>query len=301
MPILRLTEVIDPSVIDSSVINPNEIYEQVKDISATNVFAAVVTAVVSIFVIKVLLTLMNRAFSKSKLDPQVRKLLRMLMRVALYFVAVILVLGALDIEVTSLVAVLSIIGLAFSLAMQNFLSNVAGGMQLFASRPFKPGDWVEVGGVTGCVTEVDMFYTKINTVDNKLVHLPNSVIVTQTISNWSAEPLRRVELKPSASYDAPPQLVLDTLRALVCGDPRVMTDQDIFVHVNSYGDSSIEYILRVWCKNEDYWPLYFDLMDTLKPTFDAAGIEITYPHLNVHLDPHDPAAPPKSVPNAEEQ
>lgn len=281
---------VDTAVVDAAT-DVEHMLDQLKDITASNVFTAVVTAVVSLIVIKLLLAFLNHAFSRSKLDSQVRKLLLGLLRVALCFVAVILVLDALGIEVTSLVAVLSVIGLAVSLALQNFLSNVAGGMQIFASRPFKPGDWVEIGDLNGSVAEINMFYTKLNTVDNRLVHIPNSVLVTKTIYNRDAEPFRRVELKPSASYDAPTQLVLDTLRAMVCGDPRVLTDRGIFVHVNKYDDSAIEYILRVWCKGEDYWPLYFDLMDALKPTFDTAGIEITYPHINVHFDPHDPAAP----------
>lgn len=251
----------DPATMDA--VNVEEIVDQVKDISATNVFHAVITGVVAFFVVKLLLSLIDRAFRRARIDPQMRKLIRNLLRIGMYFVAAILVLSALGIEVTSLVAVLSLIGLAFSLAMQNFLSNVAGGMQIFASRPLKPGDWVEVNGISGSVAEIDMFYTKITTIDNKLVHVPNSAIVSSTIINYTAEDLRRLELRPTASYDAPTGYVLDTLRALVCGDPRVLTDQDIFVHVFNYGDSAIEYIVRVWCRNADYWPLYFDLMDNL--------------------------------------
>ncbi len=287
MPILRLTDAV-PTV------DPNEIVEQVKNITASGVFAAVITAVVSVLVIKVLLSFLDRAFSRTRMDATLRKLLHNLLRFAMYFVAVILVLRPLGIDVTSLVAVLSVVGLAFSLAMQNFLSNVAGGMQIFVSQPFKLGDWVEVGDIVGCVSGIDLFYTKINTLDNRVVNLPNSAIVTQTICNRDTEPFRQLEFKPTVSYDAPVQLVLDTLRAIACGDPRVLTDRGIFVHVSNYGDSAIEYVLRMWCRNEDYWNIYFDVMDALKPTFDAAGIEITYPHLNVHIA--DNAAPNLSVP-----
>ncbi len=280
-------------------VDTDAIIDQIKHITANGVLAAVITTVVSILAVRILMSLIDRALSRSKLNAALRKLIRTLLRAGLYFVAVILILRALGIDVTSLVAVLSVIGLAFSLAMQNFLSNVAGGMQIFASQPFKIGDWVEVGGTSGRVSGIDLFYTKINTLDNRVVNLPNSVLVTQTICNWDTEPYRQLEFRPAASYHAPVQLVLDTLRAIACGDPRVLTDREISVHVSKYGDSSIEYILRMWCKNEDYWAVYFDVMDALKPAFDAAGIEMTYPHLNVHVAGDAPADP--SVLNAKGQ
>ena len=292
MPILRLTE-------PAPTVDPEQIIDQIKNITASSIFAAVITAVISILVIRVLLSFLDRALSRSKLDTSLRKLIHTLLRAGLIFLGLILVLRALGIDVTSLVAVLSLVGLAFSLAMQNFLSNVAGGMQIFASQPFKIGDWVEVGDIVGCVTQIDLFYTKINTIDNRVMNLPNSVLVTQTICNRNTEPFRQLEFRPTTSYDTPVQLVLDTLRAIACGDPRVLTDRGIFVHVSKYGDSAIEYVLRMWCRNEDYWNIYFDVMDALKPTFDAAGIEITYPHLNVHIA--DNAAPNLAVPGAREE
>ncbi len=292
MPSLRLTDAV-PTV------DPEQIIDQIKNITANSVFAAVATAVVSFLVVRVLLSFLDRALSRTKIEAPLRKLIHTLLRAGMIFLALILVLRALGIDVTSLVAVLSVIGLAFSLAMQNFLSNVAGGMQIFASQPFKLDDWVEIGDVVGRVSGIDMFYTKINTLDNRVVNLPNSVIVTQTIYNRNTEPYRQLEFKPTTSYDAPVQLVMDTLRAIACGDPRVLTDRGITVHVSKYGDSAIEYVLRMWCKNEDYWDIYFDVMDTLKPTFDAAGIEITYPHLNVHIA--DNAAPNLTVPAPKEE
>ena len=119
--------------------------------------------------------------------------------------------------------------------------------------------------------------------DNKLVQLPNSSIVAQNIINYSSEERRRVELKVTASYDAPTEQVKAVLARLVEEHPLTMSEPEPLIHVNSYGDSAIEYIVRIWCKNEDYWTIYFDLMDRIKPAFDQAGIEMTYPHLNVHM------------------
>lgn len=247
------------------------------------VLTAVLMAVVCAVVIKLLLKLLDRALRRVELEPTLKKLLRGGLKVLLWFVVIIIVMGCLDIPVTSLVAVLSVAGLAFSLALQNFLSNVAGGMQLLASKPFQVGDFVEAGGCSGTVREIGMFYTKLCGVDNKLIQLPNSAIVSANIINYSAEELRRVELKVSVSYDAPIDRVKETLERLVGEHPLTLATPEPMIRVNSYGDNAIEYLVRVWCANGDYWTVYYDLMDALKPALDRAGIEMTYPHVNVHM------------------
>lgn len=260
------------------------LWENIRDITASKVFGAVLVAVVCFLVVKVLMKLLGRAVGRSKLDGALQKMLLNLLRGLLWSVAVIIVLGCLGIEVTSLVAVLSVIGLAFSLALQNFLSNVAGGMQLLASHPFKPGDFVEAGGCSGTVTEIGMFYTRLATYDNKLVQIPNSTIVSANIINYSTQPSRRVDLMVSASYNAPLEVVMNTLLGLAQAHELVLDDPAPAVHVTKYGDSAIEYALRVWCANADYWTVYNDLIDSFKPAFDQAEVEMTYPHLNIHLD-----------------
>lgn len=255
----------------------------IKHVTASNIFSAVLVAAVCLIVMKVLLKVLDRALGRSKLDPSLRKLLRGILKAGLWLVTAIIVLGCLDIEVTSLVAVLSVVGLAFSLALQNFLSNAAGGMQLLASHPFSVGDFVEAGGCSGTVEEMGLFYTKLATPDNKLVQLPNSSIVTANITNFSHQPTRRVDLKVSASYDTPPEQVTALLARLAAEHPLVLDDPEPAAHVDGYGDSAINYVLRVWCANADYWTVYYDLMDGFKPAFDQAGIEMTYPHLNIHM------------------
>ena len=259
------------------------LWDSLKAITATNVYNAVIAAVVCLVVIKLLTRVLNRALGRSRLDPPLQTVLRNVFKGVLWFVAAIIVLGCLKIEVTSLVALLSVIGLAFSLALQNFLSNMAGGMQLLASHPFKPGDYVEAGGCSGTVTEIGMFYTRLTTPDNKLVQLPNSSIVSANVVNYSHQPTRRVELKVSAGYDAPTEQVLALLRGMAEDHPLILADPEPAVHVDSYGDSAIGYVMRVWCANADYWTVYFDLMDGFKPAFDRAGVEMTYPHVNVHM------------------
>ncbi|HIT31633.1 MAG TPA: mechanosensitive ion channel family protein [Candidatus Enterenecus stercoripullorum] len=246
-------------------------------------FGAVIASVFCLLVIKILLKLTDRALRRVHLDKTLKKLIRGGLKALLLFVGVIVVLGCLGIPVTSLVALLSVIGLALSLAVQNFLSNVAGGLQLLVSKPFQIGDYVEAGDCAGTVQEIGLFYTKLNTTDNKLVQLPNSGIVSQNIINYSSEDRRQVELRLSASYDAPPELVRRVLGNLVEAHPLACREPAPLIHVYAYRDSAIEYLVRVWCENSNYWTVYFDLMDSVKPVLDRAGIEMTYPHINVHL------------------
>ena len=260
-----------------------DLWDSIQDITANKIFSAVIALIVCLVVIRIQLIVLNRALNRSKMDAPLRKLVRNLVQGVLWFVAAIIVLGRLDIEVTSLVAVLSVIGLAFSLALQNLLSNMAGGMQLLASHPFKPGDFVEAGGCSGTVADIGLFYTKLTTVDNKLIQIPNSAIASNNVVNYSAEPTRRVEVKVSASYDAPTERVLALLKEMVERHPLTLADPEPMIHVDDYGENSIGYVVRVWCANADYWTVYFDLMDGLKLAFDAAGVEMTYPHVNVHM------------------
>ena len=259
------------------------LWDNLRNITASGVFSAVLAAVVGVIVVKVLLRVLDRALDRFQVDAPLQRLLRALLKGGLWSVAVIIVLDRLGVEVTSLIAVLSVVGLAFSLALQNFLSNVAGGMQLLASHPFSVGDFVEAGGCSATVEEIGMFYTKLTTPDNRLVQLPNNTIVSANITNFSAQPTRRVELKLTASYDAPVDAVKEALARAAAAHPLTLADPEPMIRVEGYRDSAIEYVVRVWCANADYWTVYYDLLEEFKAAFDAAEIEMTYPHVNVHM------------------
>ena len=259
------------------------LWDSIKNITASSIFNAVLVAAACLVAMKLLLKVLDRALGRSKLDAPLKTLLRTLAKAGLWFVTDIIVMECLNIEATSLVAVLSVVGLAFSLALQSFLSNAAGGMQILASHPFSEGDFVEAGGCSGTVEEIGLFYTKLTTPDNKLVQMPNSSIVTANITNFSQQPTRRVELRVSASYDAAPDRVIALLARMAAEHPLILDDPNQMIHVDGYGGSAVQYVMRVWCANADYWTVYYDLMDGFKAAFDAAGIEMTYPHLNIHL------------------
>jgi len=274
-----------PSTPDEAVSALGDIMEEgIAGFTLNKLLAAVIVAAVSLVIIKLLLKLTNRALDRSThLDYTVRRLIRGGVKALLVAIAVIIVMTCLGIEATSLIAVLSVAGLALSLALQNFLSNVAGGFQILASQPFKPGDWVDAAGCSGTVSEIGMFYTKLKSIDNKLIQLPNSSIVASNIVNYSSEPKRQVEVRVEVSYDSDLEQVRATLAELVGTCPLTYPSPEPLIHVYSYKDSSIEFIVRVWCDNKDYWSVYYYLMDGLKPALDAADIEISYPHVNVHM------------------
>ena len=245
----------------------------------------VLLVVICMFAVKLLLTLFDKFVQKSKLDPIICKILRVAVKALLLFVAVIIVLGSLGVTVSSLIATLSVVGVAFSLAIQGFLSNVFGGIQIISNKPFHIGDFIEAGGESGIVREVGLFYTKLDTPDQKLIQVPNSAIANSNITNYSSAANRRVDITVSASYDDEIEKVKAVLLQLLGEHPLVLSGENIdpVVHVNSYNANDISYVARAWCASGDYWTVYFDIMDAIKPTFDKNGITISYPHVNVHM------------------
>lgn len=252
-------------------------------LSLPTILRVVFTALVCIIAVKVIGTIVAKALGRSKLDDTLRGFINTGLRVLLYFVAALVIFSSLGVDVTSLIALLSVAGLAVSLALQNILTNLAGGIQLLVTKPFGAGDYVEAGGNGGTVRAVGLAYTTLVTADNKVIHIPNSDVAASRIVNYNGRQTRRVEWKIAASYDSDIQTVKDVLKKLINADSRIMTDPAPFVRVSSYGSSSIEYTVRVWCASGDYWGVYFDLMDALKPAFDRAGVDMTYDHVNVHM------------------
>ena len=197
---------------------------------------------------------------------------------------VMIVAEHMGVSMTSLLAVLSVAGLAVSLAVQGVLSNLAGGFTLLSAKPFSIGEFVEAGGVSGTVQEIGLVHTKLLTPDRKMIFVPNSDIASAKIINYSDEEFRRVDLVFSASYDAPVSKVENVLLDLVTSHEKTLNEPAApFARVSKYGSSAIEYTVRVWCANKDYWDVYFDITKGVKEAFDANGIEMTYDHVYVHI------------------
>ena len=166
--------------------------------------------------------------------------------------------------------------------MQDLLTNVIGGFTLLYTHPFKSGDFVDIAGKSGTVEEIGMSYTVLTTPDNKRISLPNSSVVKGDIINYTVTGTRRLDIQVSASYDAPVQKVIDALLQAGTMD-NVLLDPPPMAALECYGESSISYILRVWTRTDDYWPTCYAINQKIKTIFDETGIEMTYPHLNVHV------------------
>ena len=232
---------------------------------------------------KVVLTLTDRAFLRLNMEKGLRTFIHAALRVVLWLLTLCIVLDYIGVPMASLVALIGVLGLAVSLAIQGTLSNLAGGIQVLVSQPFKAGDYVEAGGVSGTVQEVGLAYTKLSTVDNKVISVPNGQISTEKIINYTAADKRRVDLTFNASYDDPVQKVEETIRGVVNAHPLAQFTPEPFVRVSAFKDSSVEYVVRVWCATGDYWTLYHDLLEQVKAAFDQAGLTMPYGQLDVHV------------------
>ena len=245
---------------------------------------SVVILVLGIFAIRIIRKLLKTSLEKIRLEKAAHSLITSLANAAMYILLGLTVASSLGIDVTSIVALASVLTLAFSLALQNMVSNIIGGFTILYTQPFHSGDYVEIAGQGGTVKEINMTYTMLATADNKLISIPNSAVVAAQIVNFSAAQTRRVEVAVSASYEAPTQKVIDAL-VLAGTVDHVLTDPAPRAVVTAYGDSAISYSLRLWVNTPDYWDVYFQVTQRVKDIFDQQEIEMTYPHLNVHIQP----------------
>lgn len=260
-----------------------DILESLKNLAWERVLPAVIIGVIGLLIIRIIMSIVGKTLEKSKLEKAAHGLIKSLLRVVCYLLLCLIIASSLGIDVTGIVALASVVTLAVSLALQNALTNIIGGFTLLSTHPFKSGDYVEIAGQAGTVTEVGMSYTKLLTPDNKVVSIPNSAVVAAQIVNYTTMGSRRLDINITASYNAPSAKVVEALLEAAQTEG-VMQDPAPFAALTGYGDSAMAYTLRVWVSNEAYWDVNFTILKKIKETFDANGIEMTYPHLNVHLD-----------------
>lgn len=261
-----------------------EICAAVSLVTLGSILPTVLLLVVGIFAIKAILALVDKSMSKTRLEKAATSLIRSLLKVVLYVLLGLMVASKLGIDVTGVVALASVASLALSLSLQDALSNVIGGFTLLSNHPFRSGDYVEIAGQGGTVQTIDITYTKLTTADNKTISIPNSAVVASQIVNYSTSGTRRVDIPITASYDAPIETVKEALLRAARVDTVIDTPAAPFVGLKNYGESSIEYILQVWTESPNYWTTLFTINENIKREFEESGVEMTYPHLNVHLD-----------------
>ena len=224
----------------------DEIKSFLGSVTLNSLVPALLMLVVGSLVIKVALKLVKKSLAKSKLEKAATGLLYSLLKVVLFVLLGLMTASKLGIDVTGVVALASVASLALSLALQDSLSNVIGGFMLLSNHPFRSGDYVEVAGQAGVVQTIDITYTKLTTPDNKTISIPNSAVVASQIVNYSTSGTRRVDIDVSASYDAPIEDVKAALLEAAKHDAVISVPAAPFAAVTSYGESAINYTLRVW-------------------------------------------------------
>ena len=255
------------------------------DISLSSILSAVLIYVVCYVVIRLLCRAFEKLLDRSKhIDASLKTFFSGAIKAVLWVIAIIIIAGSLGIPVTSLVAVLSVAGVALSLALQGLLSNLFSGITILATRPCNVGDYVQVGGESGTVKSIGLFYTVLDTLDNRVIYAPNGDITSSKIVNYSAESLRRVIIPVTASYDSATEDVRRAVLAAAAKDERILTEPAPMAAISGFGSSSVEYTVRVWCKSDDYWDVLFALNENIRESFAEYGVEMSYDHLNVHIE-----------------
>ena len=250
----------------------------------SKIIPALITLVTCLLAVWLLTKLTDKLLGRSrKIDGTLGGFIRSAVRGVMWILTVIIVADALGIPTTSLVALVSVAGLALSLSVQNIMSNLFSGITLLITKPFVAGNFVDISGKTGVIKSMGLFYTVMDTVDNMVVNIPNSDVTAASVINYSAEELRRVDMKFSASYDDATEDVKAAILEAAAEDGRILGEPAPFVAISEYKGSSIEYVVRLWCKNTDYWDVYFGMNERVRSAFDRNGVSMTYEHMNVHI------------------
>ncbi|MDF7650570.1 small-conductance mechanosensitive channel MscS [Pantoea sp. Acro-805] len=250
---------------------------------AVNIVAAIITIIIGMFIARIISNAINRVLQARHIDATVADFLSALVRYGIIAFTLIAALGRVGVQTASVIAVLGAAGLAVGLALQGSLSNLAAGVLLVTFRPFKTGEFVDLGGVMGTVQNVQIFSTTMKSADGKIVVVPNGKIIAGNIVNYSREPIRRNEFIIGVAYDADVDQVIALFQEVVEADERVLKEMGIQIGLNELAASSLNFVVRCWSKSSDLQNVYWDLMKNFKRTLDANGIGIPYPQMDVHL------------------
>lgn len=246
---------------------------------------ALVLLIVGFKLVNALMKKMGRSRAMARVDVSVRGFATSLLGIAAKILIAVTALGVMGVPMTSIITVVGSCGLAVGLALQGSLANIAGGFILLILKPFAVGDFITFGDVAGTVEDIGMFNTKILTIDNRRIIAPNSTVSNATVVNVTAMGNRRVDLTFTASYSDDVDLVERTLLEVCRRNPLILDDPAPFARLSAHKDSALEYTVRAWCVVGDYWTVYFDLMKDVKLAFDAKGITIPFPQVDVHAKP----------------
>ncbi|MGU3524909.1 small-conductance mechanosensitive channel MscS [Enterobacteriaceae bacterium C23F] len=250
---------------------------------AVNIVAAIAIIIVGMIIARLVSNAANRVMRARQIDATVADFLSAMLRYAIIAFTLIAALGRVGVQTASVIAVLGAAGLAVGLALQGSLSNLAAGVLLVMFRPFRAGEYVDLGGIAGTVLNVQIFSTTMRTADGKIVVVPNGKIIAGNIINFSREPVRRNEFIIGVAYDSDIDQVKKLLTNIIESDERIIKDRELTVRLNELGASSINFVVRVWSKSSDLQNVYWDVLERVKRDFDANGISFPYPQMDVNF------------------
>lgn len=259
------------------------VLENLLNFALYSLLPAIIMLVLGVLVIRGIKAIMRRLLNSSKLEKAAHSLILSLTTAVLYLLLGVMVASSLGIDVTGIVALASVLTLAVSLSVQNFLTNVIGGFVLLYTQPFHSGDYVEVGVEAGTIMEIGMTYTKLQTPDNKVISIPNATVVAGDIVNYSVTGTRRVDVNIQAAYTADSAMVMEALREAALVD-KILPDNPPNVVITGYTETAVMYSVRVWSKTEDYWDIMFAINKNVKRIFEEQGIQSAFPHVHVFME-----------------
>ena len=230
---------------------------------------------------------LRKSSALSKADPNAQNLIVNLVKIAIRVVTIFTAVIVLGVPQASVIAVLGSCGLAIGLALQGGLSNIAAGIVIMVCKPFHVGDFIIAGDISGVVQEIGLFYTKVLTADNLLMTVPNATLSGATVTNLSAEEIRRVDFDLNVNYNTDIELARKVLLAVAQSNDLVLKEPEAQVFIHQHGTSALGVKLRIWCKSADYWTVYFDMWEDVKKAFDKFAIQIPYQHINVIVDKNE--------------
>ena len=248
-----------------------------------NMFFGVIFLSIGWKVINKTLKRIRRILESKSADPTITRFLDNVMNVTLKTVLIIIILQYIGVNLTGLTTIVASAGVALSLALKGSLANLAGGVIILVARPFNVGDFIETTEHSGVVEKISIFYTYLVTFDNKQILIPNGILTDSSIVNYSSKEIRRVDLTFSVSYEEDVIRVKNVLINILKKNELVLEEPEFFVGISMHGDSAINFIVKAWCKTEDYWTVYYDLLETVKIKFDEEGISIPYPQMDLHV------------------
>lgn len=247
------------------------------------IITALLTLIIGLWVVGLITKAIVKTMEKRNVDPSLRPFLKSLISAILKVMLIISVIGMVGIQATSFVAVLGAAGLAVGLALQGTLQNFAGGVIILILKPFKVGDFIDAAGFMGIVHEIQIFNTFLKTPDNKTIIIPNGQLANSSMTNFSSEPRRRVDFTFGVGYGDDTAKTKETLMELINADERILKDPAPFVAVSELGDSSVNFVVRVWVEGGDYWGVFFDMNENVYNKFNEVGLNIPYPQMDVHV------------------